>query len=157
MVVEKMRQERRWLWVIFLLLAVLLFSCSGEQSSEVDQSVRTSESLILPTSTRPAQTAFKGKELYSWQSGESEWLFSVMNRTNRHKTIEEVQVNAMDIEGVMQSFCEMAIGENVIWLHEAMNNSSGDFVKLPSPPQGLASKLEEQAAQCEIRLVILNW
>jgi hypothetical protein len=156
MVVEKMRQERRWLWVMFLLLAILLFSCNGEQSSEVDQSVRTSELPVLPSPTRPAQTAFKGMELYSWQSGEGEWLFSVMYGTNRVKTIEEVQANAMDIEGVKLSFCEMAVGEMVIWIREAMNYPSGDFVKLPFPPQGLASELEEQAAQCEIKLVILN-
>jgi hypothetical protein len=156
MVLEKMRQQRRWLWVMFLLLAVLLFSCSGEQSSEVDQSLRTSELPVLPSSTRPAQTAFKGMELYSWQSGEGEWLFSVMYGTNRVKTVEEVQANAMDFEGVMQSFCEMAVGEMVIWKLEAMNYSSGDFVKLPFPPQGLVSELEEQAAQCEIELVILN-
>lgn len=156
MIVEKMRQERRWLWVMFLLLAVLLFSCSGEQSSEVDQSVRTSELPVLPSSTRLAQTAFKGMELYSWHSGKGEWLFSVMYGTNRVKTVEEVQANAMDIEGVKQSFCEMAVGEMVIWILEAMNHSSGDFVKLPIPPQGLVSKLEEQAAQCDIELVILN-
>jgi hypothetical protein len=151
-----MRQEKKWLWVMFLLLVVLLFSCSGKQSSEVDQSVRTSELPVLPSSTRPAQTAFKGMELYSWQSGEGEWLFSVMCGTNRVKTVEEVQANAMDIQGVKQSFCEMAVGEMVIWILEAMNYSSGDFVKLPFPTQGLVSELEEQAAQCEIELVILN-
>lgn len=156
MVVEKMRQERRWLWVMFLLLAVLFVSCSEEQSSEVDQSVRTSESAGLPSSTRPAQTVFKGMELYSWQSGEGEWLFSVMYGTNRVKTVEEVQADAMDIEGVKQSFCEMAVGEMVIWILEAMNYSSGNYVKLPFPPQGLVSEMEEQAAQCEIELVILN-
>ena len=111
---------------------------------------------ILPTSTRPARTAFKGMELYSWQAGEDEWIFSVMDGTNRLKTVEEVQGNALDIEGVKYRFCEMAIGETVFWIHGAMDNSSGDLVKFIFPPQSLVRELEEHAAQCEIELVLSN-
>ena len=150
-----MRKWKIWFWILAVFLPVPLCSCSGGQGSKTALSTGPGESPVVSLSTRPSQTAFKGMELYAWQNEDGDWLFSVMLGTNRYKFVEEVQANALDIGGVGQRFCEMAVGETVFWTSGAVD-ASGDYVSFPFPPADLVGRLREQATQCEVVLIVLE-
>lgn len=68
--------------------------------------------------TREAKPAFKGMELYSWRPEGKEWHFSVLEGTNRNKTMEEITAPEETIVGLAalkKRLARLAIGESVFW------------------------------------------
>lgn len=88
--------------VCAVLLALTLAGCQ-----EVGQ----------PVPENPAG-AMKGYELYSWQDGGS-WRFSILEGTNREKTLEEIQSpgTALDGPDALQAALErIPAGQFVTWV-----------------------------------------
>ncbi len=69
---------------------------------------------------RPAQKAFKGIELYSWQGTNGNWLFALLPGTNRRKAEAEIKRKANQISGTKElekRLMRVAEGEQVFWFH----------------------------------------
>jgi hypothetical protein len=63
------------------------------------------------------RTSMKGWELYSWQK-DGEWLFSLLEGTNREKSRAEIQAPEVTLEGIdaLQTGLELiAPGQYVTW------------------------------------------
>jgi hypothetical protein len=76
--------------------------------------------VAAPAQERPAQKAFKGIELYSWQDSKGNWLFALLPGTNRLKSEAEVKKQENQIPGVEElekHFTRLAEGEQVFWFH----------------------------------------
>jgi hypothetical protein len=69
------------------------------------------------TTTDGWRTSMKGWELYSWQA-DGEWLFSLLEGTNREKSRAEIQAPDATLEGIdaLQTALELiAPGQYVTW------------------------------------------
>jgi hypothetical protein len=131
--------RKNWLFTLLLISLLLpLFSC-GSTEGEF---------------TRPDEKAFKGMELYSWQDEQGEWRFSILVGTNRIKSREEVLSNPMDIHGVKQSFCTMAVDEQVFLTNERLGLASVGTPDLLIPPQDIVDELIDHATDCDIDLIV---
>jgi hypothetical protein len=67
---------------------------------------------------RVAKPAFKGMELYSWKPEGKEWHFSVLEGTNRNKTMAEITAPEDTLVGVAplkKRLARLAKGESVFW------------------------------------------
>ena len=67
---------------------------------------------------REEKPAFKGMELYSWRPDGQDWHFSVLEGTNRDKTMEEItapEVTIVSMAALKKRLARLAIGENVFW------------------------------------------
>ena len=65
-----------------------------------------------------ASLAMKGYELYSWQS-QGNWYFSLLEGTNRLKSIEEIMkpdARLIGIDGLKQALEYLPPGEQVFWI-----------------------------------------
>ena len=68
-------------------------------------------------SSEPPKTSMKGWELYSWQE-DGRWYFSLLEGTNRAKTIAEVHAADAQLEGVdglKPALQGVAAGQSVTW------------------------------------------
>jgi hypothetical protein len=68
---------------------------------------------------REAKPRFKGVELYSWKD-EGDWVFVLLDGTNRDKTAEEVKSARNKIKGadaLKEAIALLAEGEQVSWSH----------------------------------------
>jgi len=68
-------------------------------------------------SSEPPKTSMKGWELYSWQE-DGQWYFSLLEGTNRAKTIAEVHAADAQLEGVdglKPALQGVAAGQSVTW------------------------------------------
>jgi hypothetical protein len=102
---------RRWIAAALLLLAV---GCS-----------------VAPM-TREEKPAFKGMELYSWRPEGKEWQFSVLEGTNRNKTIEEItspQGAMVGLTALKKRLARLAVGESVFWQNLADESVPEDTVR----------------------------
>lgn len=80
--------------------------------------------LALPARAeeRPAETEFKGMELYSWQDANGGWVFALLPGTNRLKREAEVKQKENQIAGadeLEKHFLQLAEREQVFWSHRA--------------------------------------
>jgi hypothetical protein len=69
---------------------------------------------------REAKPRFKGVELYSWKDKGGDWVFALLDGTNRDKSEEAVKGTKDLIKGVpdlKKAFSRLAEGEQVIWTH----------------------------------------
>lgn len=124
--------------VAFLL--VLTASCQVNHSGSVLPSVTAEPTL---------PHAMKGYELYSWQV-DGEWYFSLLEGTNRLKTLQEVtadKVAVKRIESILQELGRLPKGEQVIWTRRNISN-------LTLPPEVSISQIKESCARSGIDLTI---
>jgi diacylglycerol kinase (ATP) len=103
---------------------------------------------------RAEQTAFKGMELYSWQNEDSGWQFSILEGTNRNKTLEEVQATPLDLQGIKNAIAKMAVGESLFWANNVYDTSSGQTLHLPFPPEAVVGELTEFAREKQVELYV---
>ena len=103
---------------------------------------------------RGEQIAFKGMELYSWQNEDSGWQFSILEGTNRNKTLEEVQAMPLDLQGVKNAIAKMAVGELLFWTNSVYDTSSGQTLHLPFPPGTVVDELKEFAREKQVELYV---
>jgi hypothetical protein len=67
---------------------------------------------------REAKPRFKGVELYSWKDSAGDWVFVLLDGTNREKTAEEVKAARNKIKGaevLKKAIARLAEGEQVSW------------------------------------------
>jgi hypothetical protein len=67
--------------------------------------------------TEPPKTSMKGWELYSWQEN-GRWYFSLLEGTNRTKTVAEMHADAARLEGLQNlepALEGIAAGQWVTW------------------------------------------
>jgi hypothetical protein len=135
------RQDRpiAHLGIVLVLCGLLLNACNTLDTTPI----------------RTADLAFKGMELYGWTNELGEWRFALLAGTNRLKTVDEVQSDTMDLASLKQSLCELAVSESVFWMPSAQNEMTGLQVDLPLPTAELAAEIKEQAATCQVNLVML--
>ena len=104
--------------------------------------------------SRPEQAAFKGLELYSWQDENGGWQYSILEGTNRNKTLEEVQAIPLDLQGVKNAIAKMAIGESLFWMNRVQDTASGQMLQLSFPPDEVVDELTEFAREKQVELYI---
>jgi diacylglycerol kinase (ATP) len=104
--------------------------------------------------SRAEQTAFKGLELYSWQDENDGWQYSILEGTNRNKTLEEVQAISSDLQGVKNVIAKMAMGESLFWTNRVQDTVSGQILQLSFPPDEVVDELTEFAREKQVELYI---
>ena len=100
------------------------------------------------------QTTFKGMELYSWQSSDSNWRYAILVGTNREKTLAEVEENVIDLERAKDLIADMADGETLFWMNVAFDLQTSQKVKLPYPSPDVVQALRDFASENQVFLVI---
>lgn len=103
---------------------------------------------------RADTTAFKGMELYSWQNENGGWQYSILEGTNRNKTLDEIQATPLDLQGVKNAIEKMAVGESLFWMNSVYDTSSGQTLKLPFSPDEVVDELTEFAREKQVDLYI---
>ncbi len=89
----------------------------------------------------------KGVELYSWQAQNGDWLFVLVNGTNRLKTEAEIKETRPPLRGMMElsaALAKLAVGEMVFWNHLIAGFSY--------PPAEMRKAISEAAAEARIEL-----
>ena len=107
-----------------------------------------------PQISRAGQTAFKGMELYSWQNESGEWQYSILEGTNRNKTLDEIQSTPLDLQGVKVEIAQMAVGESLFWMNNVYDAGSSQAVNLPFPPDTVVDELKEFAREKQVDLYV---
>ena len=107
-----------------------------------------------PEATRPAQTAFKGMELYSWQAEGGTWQYAILEGTNRNKTLDEVQATPLDLQGVKIEIGQLAVGESLFWTNKALDTRSNQMVDLLFPPDTVINELQDFAREKQVDLYL---
>jgi hypothetical protein len=120
---------------VLALTAVLLVGCDkATNSTEAPTSTQGAAAVQTTTSApeRATQTAFKGMELYSWQTETGEWRYSIIFGTNRGASLAEVQRSPMSLDETKTAISKMAVGESLFWVDRPlMGLSAGETVVLP--------------------------
>lgn len=69
---------------------------------------------------REEKPRFKGVELYSWKDEKENWMFVLLDGTNRLKTEKEVKEAKNKVRGaekLNEAIARLAVGEQVSWTH----------------------------------------
>lgn len=96
---------------------------------------------------REAKARFKGVELYSWKDKEDNWVFALLDGTNRLKSAEEVKGTENQIKGAAElkkAFARLAVGERVSWTHPIEG--------FAFPPKATRKEIEKAAKEAKIDL-----
>jgi hypothetical protein len=101
------------------------------------------------TSAQP-KLAFKGYELYSWQS-EGEWRFALVPGTNRLKNWSELNAAATSEGEVQRSIAKLPRGETVSWCPHRVE---GNGPALEDPPRHRVELLLDVARRNEVKLTV---
>jgi len=109
---------------------------------------------LFVQTARPTQTAFKGMELYSWQNKNGEWQYSVLEGTNRNKTIEEILATPLDLQGVKDAIAHMAVGESLFWTNNIYDPNASQSVNFSFPPNMVMNELKEFAHKKQVDLYV---
>lgn len=99
---------------------------------------------------REAKPRFKGVELYSWKTPAGDWLFVLLDGTNRQKDEKEVKEAKTQIKGVKdlkKALALLAEGEMVIWSKHRLQG-------FEFPPEGTRKEIEKLAKDIKVELVI---
>jgi diacylglycerol kinase (ATP) len=103
---------------------------------------------------RSEQPAFKGLELYSWQTGSGAWQYAILVGTNRNKTVEEILSAPLDLPGVKTAIARMAVGEYLSWTNNVYDPTASQSVSFAFPPDAVIQELKEFALTKQVNLVV---
>jgi len=104
--------------------------------------------------SRAEQTAFKGMELYSWQTKNGEWQYSLLVGTNRNKTAEEILSAPLDLQGIKVAIAQLAVGESLFWTNNVYDPGSSQSVNFSFPPDVVVNELKDFAREKQVDLYI---
>jgi hypothetical protein len=99
---------------------------------------------------REEKPRFKGVELYSWKDREGDWMFVLLDGTNRVKTEQEVKGAKKQIKGaedLKKALARLAVGEQVSWTHRIKG--------FEFPPKATREGIQRAAQQAKIDLQTL--
>ena len=120
--------------VTLFLAAALLLSFAG---------------ISLADAKREEKPSFKGVELYSWKSHGSEWVFVMLDGTNRLKSTDEIKKaknQIKDVDSLKKAFEKLAKNEQVFWSHMV---DGFEF-----PPKAIKEEIATAGKEAEIKLSI---
>lgn len=109
-----------------------------------------SESAARPKASARPKLAFKGYELYSWQS-EGEWRFALVPGTNRLKKWSELDAAGASEGEVQRAIAKLPRGERVSWCSRRVE---GNGPALEQPPHHRVQLLLDVARRNEVNLVV---
>jgi hypothetical protein len=98
---------------------------------------------------REEKPRFEGVELYSWNDKEGDWLFVLLDGTNREKTENEVKMAENPVKGVdnlKKAIGHLAVGEHVSWSHRIKG--------FEFPAEATRKDLQEAAKDAEVDLQV---
>ncbi len=88
-------------------------------------------SAVQPTATQLSES-MKGYELYSWQDG-GQWRFSLLVRTNREKTLDEIKSTdtvLLGVDALKSALEKVPSGQYITWSSkETLSFPPDDIVK----------------------------
>jgi hypothetical protein len=96
---------------------------------------------------REAKPRVKGVELYSWKDKGGDWVFALLDGTNRNKSEEEVKGTKDLIKGaedLKKALSRLAEGEQVNWTHR--------IVGFEFPPKATRDEIEAAARKAKLIL-----
>jgi len=96
---------------------------------------------------REESPRFKGVELYSWKDKGGDWMFVLLDGTNRLKTEEEVKGAKNKVKGaedLKKALARLAVGEQVSWTHPIKG--------FEFPPETTRKAVEKAAKEANIKL-----
>jgi hypothetical protein len=96
---------------------------------------------------REEKPRFKGVELYSWKDKGDNWVFVLLDGTNRLKTEKEIKEAKNQIKGaadLKEAFARLAVGERVSWTHPIEG--------FTFPPEATRKEIEKAADEAKIDL-----
>jgi hypothetical protein len=102
---------------------------------------------------RSSELAFKGMELYSWQTGDGEWRYSLLPGTNRIKTVEEVLATPLDQQEVEAALADLAPGEQVFWVIQMIGEDAS--VTFAFPPREISDQIIQHAAELDVHVTMV--
>lgn len=148
--IVKSREIMKWICSV-LILELILVGCVGQSVSPTTtiQPENPCENIAGESSTKPA---FKGIELYSRQTENGVWVYTILYGTNRNKTVLEAGSGMMDVSEVKGCFCRLADGENVFWMDSAYNPETGEMISFPKPPPAIIKDIQDGAETCGVDL-----
>jgi diacylglycerol kinase len=103
---------------------------------------------------RVEQTSFKGMELYSWQTKNGEWQYSLLVGTNRNKTVEEILSAPLDLQGIKVAIAQLAVGESLFWTNKVYDPGPDQSVNFSFPPDAVVNELKEFAREKQVDLYV---
>ncbi len=105
------------------------------------------QSVCRAEDEREEKPRFKGVELYSWTEKGDNWVFVLLNGTNRLKTEEEIKGAKNRIKNVAdlkKALARLAVGERVSWTHPIEG--------FTFPPEATRKEIEKAAEKAKIDL-----
>ena len=105
--------------------------------------------------SRAPEQAFKGYELYSWQTSKGEWRYALVPGTNRLKSWDEVEAAAVAEAEFRRAFARLARGESVLWCDRDLGDApvaEGGAPRLAKPPIAKVHSILDLARRNEINL-----
>jgi hypothetical protein len=103
-----------------------------------------------PDQSPVRRPAFKGYELYSWQSSDGAWRYALVLGTNRLKNWSEIEKAVVSEEELRKALAELAPVETVTWCHRRVEG----WPALVRPPQDRIEDLIALAHRHEVRLQV---
>ena len=98
---------------------------------------------------REEKRRFKGVELYSWKDQGGDWMFVLLDGTNRLKTEEEVKRAEHKVKGVedlKKALARLAVGEQLSWTHPIQG--------FAFPPEATRKAIEKAAKEANVHLSV---
>lgn len=99
---------------------------------------------------REAKPRFKGVELYGWKTSDGEWLYVLLDGTNRQKSEKEVKEQKNRLKGsgeLKKALALLAEGESVIW-------GSHRLKGFELPPEAVRKEIAKTARGAKVDLII---
>ena len=101
----------------------------------------------------------KGWELYSWFDGKS-WNYSILQGTNRFKTLDEVKENKIQVVGekkLMAILKKFPKGDTITWLGPVwLTNWGTSYGNLELPPQEIIYKIKQFCEKINLDLQVTD-
>jgi hypothetical protein len=96
---------------------------------------------------REARPRLKGVELYSWKDEAGNWMFALLNGTNRRKTeavVKSAKTKVKGADGLKKALARLPVGEQVIWTHPIRG--------FEYPAKAMREEIEKAAKEAKIEL-----
>ncbi len=104
-------------------------------------------------SPEPPKTSMKGWELYSWQEN-GRWYFSLLEGTNRAKTVAEIRATDARLEGIdglRPALQSVAAGQSVTWWTPSWAEGAVSF-----PPAEMVAQVRSLCDKQELQLQVVT-
>jgi hypothetical protein len=98
---------------------------------------------------REENPRFKGVELYSWKDNGGDWIFVLVDGTNRLKTEGEVKGSKNKVKSAQElkkALSGLAVGERVSWTHPIKG--------FEYPPEAMRKAIKKEAKDAKINLSV---